>query len=73
MGQHVGDLGGRAPGTELGENVVDDDAWALVIGDPWDAAYVVEGAPGELREFVQDLSDLLGQSLPSATHGQTAP
>jgi hypothetical protein len=49
------------PGTELGEDEVDGWHHALVIGDSWSSALVVEGTRRELCAFVDLLAARLGQ------------
>ena len=49
------------PGTELGYDEVDGWHHALVIGNSWSSALVVEGTRRELRAFVDLLAACLGQ------------
>lgn len=41
------------PGTDLGEDQLGAARYALVIGDPYASAYVIEGSLTELREFAR--------------------
>lgn len=50
------------PGTELGESEVDQGNYALIIGDPWASAYVVEDTPDVLRTFARRIIALLDRA-----------
>ena len=47
------------PGTQLGGDEVEPGHHALVIGDPWASAYMVEGTAGQLHEFLRRAGELL--------------
>lgn len=47
------------PGTVLGEDAVEAGHKALIIGNPWASAHVVEGTPGQLREVAQRIEHLV--------------
>lgn len=55
------DLAIITPGVAPGEHALDvgSDNYALVIGDPWAAAFAVVGSPQELRGFARRVSKLV--------------
>jgi hypothetical protein len=58
------------PGTELGEHATDDHA--LVLGDPWASALVIEGSPAELEAAVAKMVATIQQAERSATASRGA-
>lgn len=52
------------PGVVLGGNEVDQDCYALVIGDPCASAYAVEGPADGPWMFAQRVSKALERTLP---------
>jgi hypothetical protein len=57
------------PGTDLGQDQLGPARYALVIGDPWASAYVIEGSPAELREFARRVTALVEQTPTSVDTG----
>ena len=47
------------PGTELGCDQVSPGRHALIIGNPWASAYVIEATAPELERFLRSASDLV--------------
>jgi hypothetical protein len=47
------------PGTELGGDEVSSGHHALVIGNPWSSAYVIEASAAELQSLLRAASDLI--------------
>jgi hypothetical protein len=45
----------RGEGTRIGESEVDEGNIAVVLGDPWGTAFVVEGSDEELRSLANDI------------------
>lgn len=63
-GGPTADLEVVPPGTVLGYGMVGEGCYALVIGNPWDAAYAIEGSLEGLREFAQRVTDVVEQIQP---------
>jgi hypothetical protein len=62
-----------APGEEMYDGQsVDDDKWALVIGDESDSYLVVEGGPEELVRFAQRVLTM-AMACQRAARGNTEP
>jgi hypothetical protein len=55
------------PGTELGYDEVSPGHHALIIGNPWASAYVIEATTPELQRLLCTASDLVHQAT------QTSP
>lgn len=54
------------PGTELGEDALDDGIYGLVIGNPRSTAYVVKGNLDQLRDFVRRIENLVTDEMNDA-------
>jgi len=60
-----------APSSELGYDTLGAGTWAMVIGDPCDAAYAVEGTPAALRAFAVRAMEM-AESLLARQHAVAA-
>lgn len=47
------------PGTELGGDEVSPGHHALIIGNPWSSAYVIEASAPELQKLLRTASELI--------------